>query len=199
MNEKTKRLIAYFLDAILVTLLVSILTGNKYTNPYLDKYNDTYSEYQTIYEKYQKEEITESEYKEEYNKYNYQLNKYNIYSTSIQMVCLLLYFGLFQYLNKNQTLGKKIMNIKIISAKDENNKVTLVNYFIRVLVLNGIFINLVSLIFLYTTNYSLYSNISYGLSIINMLIEVVIVGMILFKQDGRGLHDILAGTKVVSC
>ena len=101
---------------------------------------------------------------------------------------------MFVYFTKGQTLGKKIMGIKIVSNKGKDLK--LHNYFIRAFILNGVIMNILTLIAIcfkestYLTIYTVASNF-------DMILTIVIFLMILFYKDGRGLHDIFAGTKVI--
>ena len=86
------------------------------------------------------------------------------------------------------------MNIRIIGNKGQELK--LHNYFIRAFILNGIIMNLATLVAIcfkestYLTIYTVASNF-------DMILTIVIFLMVLFYKDGRGLHDILAGTKVI--
>ena len=86
------------------------------------------------------------------------------------------------------------MGIRIVSNKGDNVK--LYQYFIRAFILNGVILNILTLIAVcfkestYLTIYSAASNF-------DMILMIILFLMILFYKDGRGLHDILAGTKVV--
>ena len=86
------------------------------------------------------------------------------------------------------------MGIRIVSNK--GNNVKWYQYFIRAFILNGVILNILTLIAVcfkestYLTIYSAASNF-------DMILMIILFLMILFYKDGRGLHDILAGTKVV--
>ena len=86
------------------------------------------------------------------------------------------------------------MGIRIVSNK--GNDVKWYQYFIRAFILNGVILNILTLIAVcfkestYLTIYSVASNF-------DMILMIILFLMILFYKDGRGLHDILAGTKVV--
>ena len=117
--------------------------------------NEYYKE--IIINKYEDNKISKGEYKKitteindkfnnEAQNYIYILNKKSISNTIITLVTTLLYFGILQYILKGQTIGKKIMKLKITSATDK--KINIINYILRSLVINNIFLNTIILIFL---------------------------------------------------
>lgn len=239
-----KRVIAYILDIILVSLIATFITSNKYINKDYDKYIETYEEYQEnneeyndflldLKEYYKDNKISEEEYEElkeisdyylkyiendlidkeissddydnivskiysEYSnkelEYSYKLVKLSLIQNIISILCILMYFVVVQYYFNGQTIGKKIMKLQVIS---NNNKLTILNYFIRSLIVNEIFINIISiicLIILNKNNYIIYSQVIY---VITYILEIIMIYMIIFSKDNRGLHDIVSNTKVV--
>ena len=105
-----------------------------------------------------------------------------------------MYFVVIQYYFDGQTLGKKIMKLKVAA---NNKPLNILNYLLRSLILNEVLINMLSIFFiiiLSKNNFLLYSKISY---VITYVIELIIVFMIIFTKDNRGLHDMIANTKVV--
>lgn len=192
---RIKRVGAYLLDMVLVTLIVMILSYVDLLNPTLEQYNSTYTTYSEKYDQYQNEEISEDEYKEAYYQYNYDVARYGACYTIINLVVVIGYFVIFQYFNHGQTLGKKILSIKVVGYNDK--KLNIGNYLVRALILNGLFFNVVALIAVWFTNITAYYNISYWCYQINYLLEVVIICMIFMDKDNRGLHDKLAGTVVI--
>ena len=86
------------------------------------------------------------------------------------------------------------MGIKIVSNK--GRKLKLHNYFIRAFILNGVIMNLLTLIAICFQE-STYLKIYTAAMNIDTILSIIIFLMILFWKEGRGLHDILAGTKVI--
>ena len=208
-----KRVVAYLIDIILVSIVSTLLTSNSFINKDYDKYQDTYHMYEEAYEEYNNtlkeidnEELTDEEYSkkideinEEYElileDYNYKLVKLSIIPTSISIIILVLYFVLLQYLLKGQTIGKKIMKLQIKS--NSNKKLNIFNYTIRCLILNEVLINIVSIVLLLVLNkngYLIYNQIVY---VISYVLEMSIIFMIVFDKNNRGLHDYLSNTKVI--
>lgn len=240
-----KRIGAYLIDIILVSLVSTVLSSNVYINKDYKKYKETYDEYNIKYEEYvnyysklenyyEDKKISDKEYKklikydeiytkdlinyyvdenidkdeyenivdnlnleysnEEIN-YSYKLLRYSLVPTIINLMCILLYFVVFQFYFNGKTLGKKIMKLKVVSNNE--NKLNIVNYLIRCLIVNEVFINIISLICLITlskNNFISYNKIIY---VITYILEMVILFMMVFEKNNRGLHDYISNTKVI--
>lgn len=186
------RLVAYIIDMILVSL---VCTGIMFVVPK----NNNYQKYMKEYEKIQTELIEEKiDVKEYFNKavdIVYDIDYCNVFSMIIEVTLIILYFVVFQFYNKGQTFGKKLMKLRVVSTKDNDLTINQVTY--RSLIINSILINILilgSLLFL-GKNYYFYAN--YVLQLLSVTIVFVTLIMILFRKDGRGLHDVVAGTKVI--
>ena len=160
-------------------------------------------EYETIQADYLKKDMSASEYLEKSKDVVYEIDKIAVPSTLIKVVLYIGYFVVFQAYNKGQTLGKKLMKIKVINTKKDeltgSNKVTVNQIAIRSIIINSIAINLLmvgSVLFMGKDSYYYASLSIQGLS---FLIIVVSLLMIFFRKDGKGLHDVAANTKVVAC
>ncbi len=193
-NVALKRIVAYLIDYLVITLISSALVYLTFINPRYDQYIETSNAYNEILQSYYDGDVDANELITETQNLSYELNKNGYVYTIGTIIIIFLYYGVFAYFTKGQTLGKKIMGIKIVSNKGKNLK--LYNYFIRAFILNGVIMNLVTLIavcFKESTYLSIYT-VSSNFDTILMIILFL---MILFYKDGRGLHDILAGTKVI--
>ena len=223
MKTRFKRIAAYMIDMIIVSIVVFGLSNVKQINYQIDNYNSASKEYQNYVKKYEKEEkkyedakadykdkkITKKEYnkkKSEYNeykkdyekkikKYNYNISKNSVISTIISMAIVIAYFAIFQFSMGGQTLGKKIMKLKVVSAKDR--ELNIFNYLIRCAILNGVIVNLLLVIFVNTLDVNSFYMANYIVSNIQSIIEIVIIIMIFMTSDARGLHDYIACTKVI--
>lgn len=194
-NMFLKRLAAYLLDFLIITLISSALVRISFINPRYKEYTETSQKYNNALNDYYKEKININEYTKIVNELNYDLNSTGYVYLIGDIVIAFLYFGVFAYFTKGQTLGKKLMNIKIVSNK-ENNDLKIYNYFIRTFILNGIIINIITFIAVWFSKKTYYK-IAGVAGDLNMILEIIILLMILFNKDGRGLHDVLAGTKVI--
>lgn len=187
-----KRITAYLIDMIIVMLASSMLASISYINPQLDNYNKIYNEYTETYDKYTKKEITEDEYKVLLEDYNYELEKNNISTIVISIITIITYFTLFQKFNNGQTLGKRIMKIKVA------DNLSIWKYLLRTLILYNVIFNLLKIILIFTIskeNYLIASNILY---VGALVVETTTLILVNTRPDNKGLHDLIAGSKVVS-
>ena len=167
--------------------------------------NETYKE--IIISKYEDSKITSGEYKKIVEKinsefdlvakdYTYILGKEGISNSIITLVCTLLYFGVAQYFLKGQTIGKKLLKLKVVSAS--NKKINIFNYILRSLIVNDVLLNGIGIIFLLTTSKKIYTNASNTISLLISITEAIIIFLVMTREDNRGLHDLLFNTKVIS-
>lgn len=193
-NVPLKRIVAYIIDYLLITLISTSLVYITFINPRYDEYVEVSKNYNAVAEQYYKQEITAKEFSKQINDLSYELNSNGYVYTIGNIIIIFLYYGVFVYFTKGQTLGKRIMGIKIVSNKGKELK--LYNYFIRTFILNGVIMNLCTLIAICFKE-STYITIYTAASNFDMILMIILFLMILFWKDGRGLHDILAGTKVI--
>lgn len=185
-----KRLGAYLLDTIFLTIVVAIIT----TGMTSKEYDDAYNEYLELNEKYMAQEITVGEYLDDISPLMYTMNKSSVLVTGINVGLSIAYFIVFQYLNKGQTLGKKLLKIKVV----ENGKApSLKSMIIRSILIDSIFSGLIGIIFIFVLKQNTYY---LGYSIVQM-IETMFIFVsalfVLYRKDKLGLHDIIAHTEVL--
>lgn len=195
MDKSLKRIIAFALDILLVTCVVTMLTKWTGIDPYLEKYNDTYEEYMELVKEANNNSSNIEYYEEQLFTLNHEIYEYRAVSSTISVVALILYFGLFQGLCDGQTIGKKLMKLKVVSNKDK--KLNPLNYLLRVIILNNIIFTVICMVCVYFTNDLNFYYITYIISLMQTTIYILNVLFIVFRKDGRGLHDIIAGTKVI--
>lgn len=192
-SNSYKRITAYFVDIMIITFISSLIT---FVIPTSENYTKLTKQFSNLTEEYANQKITKEEYLTKGSEINYSLSKETVAESIVTLVITISYFVVFTYFMNGETIGKKIMKIKITS--NNHKKLTMNNYLVRSLIINSIllqFISILTILFLDKTTYlSVYNIISNVFSII----FVVSFMMILFRKDGRGLHDILANTKVIS-
>ena len=127
----------------------------------------------------------------------HELNKYSKFYNLYYIIVLLLYFLGFNIITKGQTLGKKILKLRIVNNKDEKD-VSILNYLIRCILLYNPIYYLLMIIVSFITNTNTVYNFALIFSNIKDYLELIIMVMIVARPDGRGLHDILASTKVIN-
>lgn len=194
---KIKRILAFFVDYMFLALFLSMIGQLEFLNPYYDRYYEEYEKYVETTDNLNYENANEILFSEEFEQNYYNLDKYGLVINIISIVCYLFYFVGFQKWNKGQTLGKKLFNIKVISNTDK--PVSWGQYFLRTAILYNVIFDILIIISIFIFGIHKYKIFKLVISFISYIVFYLNVSFILFKADCRGLHDSLAGTKVVSC
>ena len=185
-----KRLLAYVIDTIILTLIIGVLSSvvsNK-------QYEKASEEYMRLQESYMKQEITITEYQNDIKPIVYDMQKSSVTINTVSVLLSIAYFIVFQYLNRGQTIGKKLMRIKIT----ENNKEpSLKAMVIRTIIINSILTGILNIVLVYllkkNTYYTGYQIVSY----IELAFAFISALFIIYRKDKLGLHDIIAKTEVI--
>ena len=184
-----ERVGAYIIDIMIIWLIASLICSNLPENDNENRIDD-------LSQKVSSGELTMNEFYEEYNEVLYENQKDNIIPTCISLVLTIGYYIVFVYMNKGQTIGKMIFKIRVVD-KDTNNPPTLSKIIIRSLIILGILSTIISLIIINFVNKSTYISYYFILNLIETAFFIISVGMMIFKKDGRGLHDMMANTTVI--
>ncbi len=186
-----KRVLAYFIDVMIVSF-ISVLI---FYLPFFKKDFDNY-------EKYQQTEVdlimkpNENISEDELNTLEYNLNRASVPLLVINIGMMILYFGVMQYLLKGQTLGKKIMKLKIVSATGDDINPNL--FMLRSVLITSFIPNLINILLLLFCNKETWFEFYSIISMIHSTFMFIMVAFIVLRKDGRGLHDLIANTKVIS-
>ena len=186
------RLVDYIIDVTLVSIVCS---GILFLFPKNENYSKYLKEYQEVQTNFIDNKIEADEYIHKVADITYDIDYSNVLSMIVEVVLLILYFIVFQFYNKGQTFGKKLMKLRVVN--NNGNELTLNQVTCRALIIDSILINLfmiAALLFL-GRNYYYYASLS--LQILSGIIIFVTLMMIFFRKDGRGLHDVVTGTKVI--
>ncbi len=193
-SVKSKRIWAFFIDYLLVSLFLTMVYQIRILNPNYEKYNETYEKYTELISDLDSNEYLSFIESKDYKLINYDLSKYSISLVCINLIVYILYFGGFQFWNKGQTIGKKIMKIKLVSKKDN---LKLWQCLLRTVILYSILFEVIKVIVITFVSVNKFYFINNILSVASSFLFYTIVLCILFRKDGRGLHDILCDTDVV--
>lgn len=195
MKLKIKRFIAFIIDIFIVSIISETLSSINFINIFKEDYKEKYYEYEKIYDSFLEEEISINEYNEKVIYYNFELSKLSSISNTIYMIIFLSYFVGINCLYEGQTIGKKIMNIKIVS--ENNIKINGWIYLLRTLLITGIFSTFLLTISTMILNKEIYYSFSYIIGLIQYIFQLVVCISILLNKNGKGLHDVICKTKVV--
>lgn len=192
MDTSLKRIIAFVIDIVIVSLVVSLI-NLLLLDPYKDKYKDAYEKYNEVVQKSTEDE--KNDYKDEIIELNYEVYKYRTYSSMFSATALILYFGVLPLVMNGQTLGKKIMKLRVVSNNEK--KLNFWKYLIRIVILNNIWLSLINIGAVYVVSGVKFYYVTYVISMLSSLIYMLNLIMVMFRKDNRGLHDMVAGTKVI--
>lgn len=190
-----KRFASYVIDLIIVTVLLNVISFVIPESKNLKNLNAEYNKLTTEY--VEKGEHTEQEIEEYMNSVapiTYQIDKENFIFSVVGIVVYILYYVVFQYKNKGQTLGKKIMGIKVIK---DDSEITINDFIFRSFIVNSVLFNMIILVLLFTTKDITYVSTVGILGVIQFIVITISVCMILFRKDKKALQDVITNTKVV--
>lgn len=187
-----KRLLAYVIDILIVYMAILLINV---VIPKNDNIVKLTNEIEDLTREYAEEKITSDVYINRYVDINYTVAKENYVVMLIETIIIVSYFVVVPLYKDGKTLGKKFLKIKVVN-KGANN-VTANSLIIRNLFINSLFTTIIMLCLIYITNAKSYFYIHSILGIIQFIILAIIVNMILFRKDKRGLHDIIAKTEVI--
>ena len=186
-----ERLGSYFIDTIIVSFIFSIIClgfGN-YTTA-------TEQRMKELDEKLMEKTITTEEYLEEYKVIFYDYQKENVLQTGISVALTIAYYVIFQYMNKGQTIGKKLLNIRVVDKESEKT-ISILKGLLRTLLVFNILSGILGIIFIYLLGKNAYFN-AYGIVAgIEAIFVITTIMFVLYRQDHRGLHDMITNTVVI--
>ena len=194
---KFKRLIAFLLDMILVYIFANLLFMVCFNDSYVKNLKSSEEYLSTINSilEANKKEKDKQVILDKTKEINYNFLKSGTTLTIITLTIEIMYFVFAQYFNKGQTLGKKLMKIRIKQQDEEKLNAGL--FVLRESVLFVLPIQIIDVICLISTKMNTYFIINNATTNIQNLITIAIIAFILFRSDGRGLHEMLSHTEVV--
>ena len=188
------RLIAYIIDIMIVSL---VLSGILMIVPQSENYKKYLKEYEQIQTDFVEEKITADEYMNQSIEVVHDLDYSNVLSMILEVVVIILYFVVFQCYNKGQTVGKKLMHIRVVSNNDQELNIN--HYVIRSIIINSLFLDILIIGMVLFMNKQVYYYTSFSLQGIQTVLLIVSAFMVMYKKDGRGIQDYVANTKVIMC
>ena len=188
-----KRVVAYIIDLLVVTLISGILTVVFFNNEEYEKDSKRLVE---LTNKVTSREITTDDFNKQYDEINYDLTMHSKDVTVMTIAVTIVYYVVMSYFCHGITLGKYFMKLRIVSASGK--EINIFNYFLRSLIINSILSNVVTLILVSTLSKQDFINISSKVSNVFTIIIIVSFILMMYRNDGRGLHDLLGNTKIVN-
>ncbi|HAB66830.1 MAG TPA: hypothetical protein DCE23_05635 [Firmicutes bacterium] len=189
---KLKRIGAYFIDVFIIAIISSFISlipifgenakkNEEFSNYVLNEILGTGSG-----------EINEEEIKDK----TYEYEKDTIMSSILSLGVTVAYFGVYGYFFKGQTLGKKVLKIQIVPNND-GEELNPGLFMLREIIKNNSIFELANLIVLSVCSKSLYFSLNGIISTAGDIVLLLIIGTMIFRDDERGLHDVICKTKVI--
>jgi len=185
------RFVAYIIDAFIV-LFVSTLIATPFTNP--DNLINLSKNSSELIEKYNHDEITEQQYLVDASNLQYKMAQEMELFTIISILISVLYYVVFPLFNNGQTIGKKLMKLKIVSTLGDLNSNQLI---FRSFMANFVLLNIISVLFVMLAPRDIYYNCVELFTFAQYTITFASVIMVLFGKEGIALHDGVVHTKVI--
>lgn len=189
----SQRFVAFMIDLILVSFITSLVTAIIPTNSSIDK---LYDQQIKIVENYTAGKITMQEYVNQLVDINYDIAKQTGIITLVSIAISLLYYVLYVYKNDGQSIGKKMMKIKI-QKKDKDKELTMNDLLFRTMILQGTLVSIIGFCTILFLDKDTYLATNSLLNLIQYSILIISFFLIAFTKERQGLHDMVAKTEVV--
>lgn len=188
---KIKRIFAYLLDIFFVSLISSFIVMIpifNYNAPTIqEKTNEIYDSLLNTGSSDPDEDILIEKL--------YNLEKESSSLTVVTAFVTFIYFGVIGFINNGQTLGKMITKLRVVPIKD--NKLNPGLYIIRTLLITSIIPQIINIASLSLMNANTWYKLTGIVSQTQEFFFLIILGFMIFRDDERGLHDIICQTKVI--
>lgn len=187
-----KRIMAYVIDILIVSVLASLIS---LLIPTTNEQIELQKEMAELGENYLSNNVSTFEYLEDYSILSYQFDKSLGLLYIAEAIILFLYYQILPYFHGGKTIGFKLMHIKV---KDKNSdKLHFSTLFFRNLWINGFGYFILFMIVLYSFSDKIYFFGITFLAIIQILVVIVSIFMIKYRNDKRSIADIMSRSTVI--
>ena len=185
------RLTAYIIDVIIISLITSIIfTSIPTNNKELEK------QLSSLQDEVLSNNITYEEFVDEYQDLYYKNKKDTMTQSAITLTITIAYFVIFQYMNKGQTIGKKILHLRVVDNNTEK-PLSIFKELIRSLLIWNILSGTLGIVLIYILNKESYITSYLIISSLESIFIFITAMFTLYRKDNRGLHDIIINSKVI--
>ncbi len=205
---KVDRISAYLIDLLIIAFLITFLISNTITNPFYNNTREACSAYTEVYNEAKKDlDYSDTKSVTNYIKkisptYRTCYIRKNYASYVWYIILTIFYFGLFNYLNDGQTLGKKMFRLRVVNNKDGKSakfsQLVIRNIFGGNQLLAGNNIVIILSLFLPLIKNGYHFSIALSILLfITYILDIVFILIFIFKKNGRTLDDLIGSTKVI--
>ena len=186
-----KRAGAFMLDAFIFSLIFAIFMM---LIPESTNVVNLNNELSALSESVLNKEISISVYFNQYAGIIHSLDKELFLSNLFNFMLMIGYFVILPFYYNGQTLGKKILKIKVVK---DDGELTMNDLLIRNIIINGLLFSLIGFAIIFITSDIAYFTMISILGIIEFLLVIISVFMVLYRHDKKGLHDLWCKTSVI--
>ena len=141
------------------------------------------------------DEIEMKDYIYQYADITKKVDKLEIVDNLLNFIYIIMLFVYIPFFLKGQTLGMKLAKIKVV--KSNGDKARMLDYLFRSLLIYMLGYLLITITCLFLVSSLTYLIVSIISAILVFLLVIISTFMILYRNDQRGLHDILTRTKII--
>lgn len=188
----TKRVLAYIIDMLVFIGIIAIIGIFIKESSNLSALN---LELNSINEMALNHDISVGTYLNRFAAIIQDIDLEKVLVNILNCVFIMIYFIFIPYLCDGQTLGKRLVKIKVM--RKDKELLMLNDLIIRNLIINGLGFLLISLCMLYITPSMVYLIMTLLLGLLQVALVIITIFMVIYRHDRRGLHDVLASTIVV--
>ena len=188
----SQRVLAFIIDFFILGLISSLIIMFV---PVSETASKLYEEQNKILMSYTEGTVSMEEYVNQLIDLEYDIAKQTVIVSIVTIVISILYYVVYPCYNNGQTLGKKLMKIKI--KKTDDTDLSMNDLLIRGMINNSILVNIISIILVLFLSKNLYLSTSSLLNSIQYLVLIISLIMIAFTKNAQGLHDKVCKTEVV--
>ena len=134
----SQRVLAFLIDLVLLSMITSLITM---FIPMNDTATKLYEEQNRVLEDYVAGNVPMEEYVNQMIDLGYDISKQTVIISIVTIVISLLYYVVYPCYNNGQTLGKKLMGVRVVSATGDE-KVSMNQYVLRSLLVNSLVCNI---------------------------------------------------------
>ena len=190
-----KRVIAYFVDIMIITIISLAFSSISFLNPNSKKYNEASETYEKYVTELSQTNPTAMLNDPKAIDLSYDVSYYGVYNSLITIIVTFLYFCIFQYYTKGKTVGKLLCGLEVVSLDKKELKLSQV--IIRSGIVDSILTSSILLIMVLFLSKGAFIKYSVIVQIIDSGLIFACIGMAVYRNDGIGLHDYLAKTRVI--
>ena len=189
---KLKRIFAYLIDIILVGLIASIIFTLPMFNKDMEMNREASEEFIELIQSNGSGLVDT----EQFDNIAYKLNYSSRITNIVEIALYLIYFGIIQFATGGKTIGKKLMGIKVEPEKGKELSAGFM--FLRAVILHNIIFKIISTTVFITCKQGAAMTINSYTNYCSLIMAIIIIGTIIFRDDERGLHDLICRTKVIN-